>query len=71
MNDKWLEASQKVVPVVIDYVIETCDEGQPIETFAETHKDLIKARGLLLFIEGTWMQIDFEGYLEHLKESNY
>ena len=65
MNTKWLEASQKVVPVVIDYVIERCGEDWSL---AESYKELIKNEGLLVFLQGTWMIIDLEGYLEYMEK---
>ncbi len=65
MNHKWLEASQKVVPAVVDYVIERCGEDWSL---AESYKELIKNEGLLLFLEGTWMLIDLEGYLEYMEK---
>lgn len=68
MNEKWVETSQKIVPFVIDYVIERCEKAPLIEMFAESNKELIKREGLLLFIEGTWMHIDPAGYLEYMKK---
>jgi hypothetical protein len=65
MNHKWIEASQTVVPGVVDYVIERCGEDWSL---AESYRELIKNEGLLLFIEGTWMLIDFEGYLDYMEK---
>jgi hypothetical protein len=68
MNGKWVGASQKSVPIVIDYVMGRYEEAPRID---ESTKELIRAEGLLLFIQGTWMQIDPKGYseyLEHIEE---
>jgi len=65
MNHKWIEASQKTVPVVVDYVIERCGEDWSL---AESYRELIKNEGLLLFIKGTWMLIDLKGYLEYMEK---
>jgi len=65
MNHKWIEASQTVVPGVVDYVIERCGEDWSL---AESYRELIKNEGLLLFIKGTWMLIDLKGYLEYMEK---
>jgi hypothetical protein len=65
MNHKWIKASQKTVPVVIDYVMERYGENPSL---AESYKDLIKDEGLLLFLQGTWMQLDLKGYLEYMEK---
>jgi len=64
MNGKWIAASQDSVPIVIDYVMARYEEAPWID---ESNKELIRSEGLLLFIEGTWMQIDRKGYLEYLE----
>ncbi len=61
MNHKWIEASQEVVPAVIDYVIERYEE-------APSFKELIKAEGELLFLQGTWMKVDPAGFWEAMEK---
>jgi len=63
MTHKWMEASQETIPVVIDYVIERCEEAPSIEDFEE----LIKSEGKLLFLELIWMEIDPEGFWEAME----
>ena len=65
MNHKWFEASQEVVPIVIDYVMERYGEDPSL---AESYKDLIKTEGLLLFLEGTYMLIDPAGFEEFMEK---
>lgn len=65
MNDKWVKASQEVVPVLIDYVMGRYGDNPAL---AESHKDLIRAEGALLFIEGIWMGIDPEAFLDSMEK---
>lgn len=65
MQRKWLEASQKTLPVVIDYVMDRYAEDPSL---AESYRDLIRAEGLSLFTQGTYMLIDLEGYLDYLEK---
>ena len=67
MTHKWMEASQEVVPGVIDYVIEMCEYAPSNEILAESHKELIRTEGLLLFTSGTWLKIDPEGFWEAME----
>jgi hypothetical protein len=65
MCHKWIEASQKTVPIVIDYVLDRYAENPSL---AESHRDLITSEGELLFAQGTYMLIDPEGYLDYLEK---
>ena len=65
MNKKWIEASQKVVPAVIDYVIERYEEAPWID---ESDKELIRTEGLLFFLEGTYLLIDPAGFWEYMEK---
>ena len=69
MNKKWIEGSQKVVPVLIDYVIDRYEEAPEIEMLAESNKELIKTEGLLFFIQGMGTYIEGERFIEYLMES--
>jgi len=68
MNHKWFEASQEVIPGVIDYVIERYEEAPSIDMFTEMNKELIKDEGMLLFITGVWYEIDPAGLQEYIEK---
>ena len=65
MSDKWVKASQEVVPVVIDYVMERYGEDPAL---GESRKDLIRTEGVLLFITGIWYEIDPGGMQDYIEK---
>ena len=64
MQDKWIDASQDILPSVIDGVIERYEEAPFI---TESTKELIKDEGVLAFIMGVWYEIDPGGVQDYVE----